>query len=349
MPRPDDRIPWDESNPDHWESLSLSRHDDDLLRSLGGSWDGPPELPRHWVHTAAVLDGSRTASVLADTYPGNRPSAVKDPRLCLLLPLWRAVLPGPLTALVVWRSPLAVARSLSRRDGLSLPSGLALWERYNRSALAGLAGVATYVSDFESVVADPAASVSAWADWLDSTEPLAGQRAGWDTTAAAAAIAPELRHQTAASGDEDRLRLSEGQRHLHETLAELRGGHQALGEVELGTETPWVTELLATRREAGQEARRSENVRQAFYAMRQRWSDTWHDLARTGAERDLARSERDDTRIELERTQGDLATAEEKLHQLYESTSWKATKALRTSVSKIEQWGLRPSGPGSGR
>ncbi len=52
---------------------------------------------------------------------------------------------------------------------------------------------------------------------------------GGTPTAAAAAIAPELRHQTAPSGDEDRLRLSEGQRHLHDTLAELRGGHQAPG------------------------------------------------------------------------------------------------------------------------
>ncbi len=346
MPRPGDRIPWDESNPDHWESLSVSRHDDDLLRALGGSWDGPPDLDRHWVHTAAVLDGTRTASVLADAYPEAGPAAVKDPRLCLILPLWRAVLPGTLTALLVWRSPLAVARSLHRRDGLSLACGLALWERYNRSALAGLAGVATYVTDYESVVADPAASVSAWAEWLGSTEAFAGERARWDTEAAAAVIAPELLHQTAPHGSEDPLLLSEGQQQLHDTLAELGGGHRPLGRCELGDETPWATDLLATRREVGLVTRRAEDVRQEFYAMRQRWAETWHDLARTGDERDAARSERDETRSDLERALADLASAEEKLHQLYESTSWKATRALRSSAAKLEQWGHRSSGPG---
>jgi hypothetical protein len=349
MPRPGDRIPWHESNPEHWESLSLSRHDDGLLNSLGGSWDGPPDLSGHWLHTAAVLDGNRTASVLAGAYPESAPPAVKDPRLCLLLPLWRTVLPDPVAALLVWRSPLAVARSLHRRDGLALTSGLALWERYNRSALAGLAGIPTYVTSFESVVADPVASVTAWADWLGSTEPLAGMSEGREIEAAAAAIAPGLRHQSAPRGGEGGPPLSGAQELLHATLTELAGGHRPLEPCALAEETPWATDLLATRREVGRVAGRAERIRQEFYAIRQRLHDTRDDLVRTGSERDAARAERDATRDDLKRAGADLAEHEEKLRQLYESTSWKATKALRAGAAKLEQWGHRPAGPGQER
>ena len=43
------------------------------------------------------------------------PSVWKDPRVCLLLDYWREALTGPLAAVLVWRSPLAVARSLAQR------------------------------------------------------------------------------------------------------------------------------------------------------------------------------------------------------------------------------------------
>ena len=47
-PGADDRMDWPESNPEHWESLSLTVFDDKLLDALGGSWDAPPELPVNW-------------------------------------------------------------------------------------------------------------------------------------------------------------------------------------------------------------------------------------------------------------------------------------------------------------
>ncbi|MGO8871368.1 MAG: hypothetical protein ACLQPH_08190, partial [Acidimicrobiales bacterium] len=49
VPRFDDRIhdqPW--SNPEHWESASMVRFNDELLDQLGGSWDAPPVLNPGW-------------------------------------------------------------------------------------------------------------------------------------------------------------------------------------------------------------------------------------------------------------------------------------------------------------
>ena len=354
MPRPGDRMAGGESNPEHWESLSLSLHDEGLLQSLGGSWDAPPDLPRHWIHTAQVAGGVRSGAVLAAAYPDPGPSAVKDPRICLLLPHWRTVLSAPMVALLVWRSPLDVARSLRRRDGLPVASGLALWERYNRSALQGLAGADAYVTSYESILADPAASVAAWTDWLGSLDRFGAYRSGWDAGRAVAAIAPELRHHATASAPDGGDLLSAEQQDLLSRLEGLAGRHRSLPDMGLGEETPWATAVLAGRREATRGARQAAEDRRRFWAVRQRWAQSQAELARASADLGTARAERDGARAErdgaletLADTQAALADADAKLSQLYSSSSWKATKPLRSSLAKVEQW-RRPPGPGSG-
>ena len=106
-----------------------------------------PQLPEGWENDSGLPDQSAATEALAAAYPDPGPSVWKDPRICLLLPYWRAVLQAPMAAVLVWRAPLAVARSLRRRDGTPLPYGVALWERYNRSAIANLAGTDVYVLD----------------------------------------------------------------------------------------------------------------------------------------------------------------------------------------------------------
>ncbi len=369
MPRPRDRMPGGESNPEHWESLSLSLHDEGLLHALGGSWDAPPDRPRHWVHTAQVAGGFRSAGVLAAAYPEPVPSAVKDPRICLLLPHWRTVLAAPMVALLVWRAPLDVARSLLQRDGLPLASGLALWERYNRSALQGLVGADAYVTSYESVLAEPAASLTAWADWLGPLDGFDGYRSEWDADRAVAAIAPELRHQATTSDSGGRELLSAEQQDLLRRLEGLAGPHRPLPDLGLGEETPWATAVLAARREATRGAHQAEEDRRRFWALRERWGESRVELARAAAdlrtarderdgahqerdgahqERDGAHQERDGALESLAATRAALADAEDKLSQLYRSSSWRATKPLRAGLTKVEQWGRRSPGPGSG-
>ena len=96
----------------------------------------------------------------------------------------------------MWRSPLAVARSLGQRDEIALVDGLALWERYNRSALSGLIGVDTYVAQYESIVADPDRFVGDVAGWLGSLDQFAAHADQWDSDGAAASIDRSLLHQS---------------------------------------------------------------------------------------------------------------------------------------------------------
>jgi hypothetical protein len=173
----------------------------------------------------------------------------KDPRLCLLLPYWRNLLPDPLAAVLVWRSPITVARSLERRDGTPLPEGLALWERYNRRAIEGLAGVDTYVVDYESVITDPRATIDGLITWLASLEQFEAAAEGWDGAAGSTVIADELLHHRRNPSDDDDTVMLATQRDLCSYLSKIGGGHRPFSPEPLGEESAWTSSVLQLRRE----------------------------------------------------------------------------------------------------
>ena len=179
---PADRMDRVTSNPEHWESMAASQFNEDLLASLGAAWDAPPAADAESPLPDPVSGAEDPARIMAQAYPEPGPVVWKDPRACLLLPFWRAALPGPLAVIFVWREPLAVARSLHRRDGIPLADGLALWEHYNRCAAVGLQGVDTFVLDYSSVVDDPEKVV------VHVTHPTAEK----EPEVAAAEAAPEI-------------------------------------------------------------------------------------------------------------------------------------------------------------
>ncbi len=246
---PDDRVEWAESNPEHWESLSLALYDEDLLARFDGSWDAPPELPRGWQHGPEILGAPDPKGVLATAYPGSGPSVWKDPRLCLVLPFWRDVLVPPVAAVFVWRSPIAVARSLLERDGMPLPDGLALWERYNRSAVDALDGVDTFVLDYESVVEDTQASLGDLLSWLGSLDQFADSSLRFDLDAVTASIAGELAHHASEGRADSPTACLPEQRELAGFLAASRGGHRPFAPVLPCEESPWTTSILRLRHE----------------------------------------------------------------------------------------------------
>jgi hypothetical protein len=252
-----DRWEVTQGNPDHWESAVLGLHDDALLERLGGAWDRPPE-PGSWWESDPDLTGDQygdPAVPASVAFPGTGPVVWKDPRVCLLLPYWLPRLPPPVAAVFIWRAPLAVAHSLEARDGTHLADGVALWERYNRAGLSGLGGVDTFVTRYESIVADPAGRLGELAAWLGSLPQLAAYATRWDVGAACASISPRMQHQREVDGSG--LLLPEHWS-LIEHLESLRGAHHPLRSSLPGEESPWTTALLADRRQAVFPARRRD-------------------------------------------------------------------------------------------
>ncbi len=143
---------------------------------------------------------------------------MKDPRICLTLPFWRSALPSTLGAVFVLRDPMDVARSLEARDGIPVILGLAMWDRYIRSATAGLAGIPTLVVEYDAMLEDPSKASKAVSAFLEQMgiHPESGE-----TEDAATRLDPKLRHQGDRRDEYDDLVTS--QRNVLHSLTEYAG------------------------------------------------------------------------------------------------------------------------------
>jgi GT2 family glycosyltransferase len=242
---PADLMPGNEGNAHgYWESIRLSDFDERLLNDVSSTWATPP-YPfdrQRLVHDTEVVDAARR--LLADV-AGQPPWVWKDPRICLLLPFWKEVLDHRPVIVMVHRDPLEVAESISRRHALSVPHGLALWERYVRTAVRDCAGLPTFVLGYSDLLARPEQRLRELAMFL------AGHRLPVDPevelTPALASLRPESRHER-ANPDMPRDRVPTPQHELLARLDALSGPHDHLPLLDLGDETEWVDALLSSRR-----------------------------------------------------------------------------------------------------
>jgi hypothetical protein len=144
-----------EDNPSgHWESNTLCDLNEMILHVFGGFDMGMPPMPRAWLQSrrAEYLQGVMRAT-FDDVYRGER-WLWKDPRICLTLPLWRQVLDDFCVVFVV-READPVTRSLHRREGFPIVYCYALWEEYNRRAVAASSGLPVVTVDFDAMLDDP--------------------------------------------------------------------------------------------------------------------------------------------------------------------------------------------------
>jgi hypothetical protein len=242
----------------YFESERMMAFNNGLLTFLGGTWSAPPSLVPGW-ELDSGLDGLRPRAALcfAQTFP-SRPMAWKDPRTCITLPFWRTVIDPPLAAVLVYRDPREVGRSLQVRDAVGLTYALALWIRYMRDACSGLVGLPTLVVDYARVLDEPSAWVEELAGFLNGV--------GVDIDAstrrtAVVSLDPELRHQRAPVDQPP----SAGDQHVEmfEVLRTCDGAHDAWSPPDLGIEPDWVEEVLTLRRAADELTRIETTLRTA--------------------------------------------------------------------------------------
>jgi hypothetical protein len=127
------------------ELRGLVKLHDRILKRSGGSWWQPPE------EVSIAEDDCRQRDEVLAMIPGEQ-VAVKDPRMLLVLGLWRDLEPRWIGVI---RNPVAVRSSLERRvrergrPGLDGAGWEALWRRYNRILLAELERSPFPVIDFD--------------------------------------------------------------------------------------------------------------------------------------------------------------------------------------------------------
>jgi len=325
-----DRMEPRASNPEHWESVGAALYNEALLAGLDAGWDAPPPVT-YEARDLVPADGlPDPAAVMAAAYPRPGPLVWKDPRACLLLPYWRGILPAPLTAIFIWRDPLEVARSLHTRDGMPIADGVALWERYNRSAATGLQGVDTFVLDYADLLGDPEGTLGGIADWLRGLNRFGADAETWDIAAAAATVDRRLHRETADDGVRDDF--PPVPRLLADWLTSLAGSHTPLGSAPPQPMSPWPAAILETRREIARQRRLVEDRDAELVRHTSEHAEVVAMLEALVRSRD-ARIRVLNSDLEGEALRYSGLRAE--LNRVLGSPSWRATAPLRKALARL--------------
>lgn len=174
--RPDELLEPREDNPGgYFERADVQVFNDRVLSQIGASWDRPPGAEELQDFGDESVDKELEALVTAlEADAGGAAFALKDPRLCVLWPLWERHLPRSATLVLTFRHPAEVAASLYERDGLPVPMGLALWEDYVRRSIVAAQHRAAVVVRYGDLLAQPEKSIEGLAAALGTTVP-----SGW--------------------------------------------------------------------------------------------------------------------------------------------------------------------------
>jgi hypothetical protein len=143
----------------YWENNDIVAVHDILFNKLGVGWDMVGSMPDGWLDSNAASSARKSIKKLLDYHYGKKGLwAIKDPRMCRLMPLWLPILdemdqqPGFLLTL---RHPIEVAKSLGKRDGFGIRKGLLLWLAHNRDAFAACRGRKYSITSYDQLLTDP--------------------------------------------------------------------------------------------------------------------------------------------------------------------------------------------------
>ena len=144
----------------HWEHRGVNNINDQILRHFRQTWTTflPLELNQTPPHLIQKLDAMLVKVISEAEAPL---LVLKDPRFCVLLPLWLESLDRldvEVKVIFCVRHPDAVVKSLLRRNQLCYERGLLLWLYYNFEAIR----VAGLMRSHRLI----------YPDWLDEPEEL---------------------------------------------------------------------------------------------------------------------------------------------------------------------------------
>lgn len=188
----------------YFEPWKIALFNDARLREGGAAWDDIFAFPYRPLTTKAERTWlNRAEALFEEEYGEVRHPLLKDPRVTVLMPFWRTVLTELEVAarcVIPVRHPLAVAGSLSRRNGFAPEKSVLIWTAYMLAAEA-------YTRDLPRAFVSYDGLLSDWRAEVAKIEAAHGAPLPKLTEASAKAIGrfltPELRHNDAAGGLKD--------------------------------------------------------------------------------------------------------------------------------------------------
>ena len=150
--------PAEDNRSGFWEHADVVAVHEELLKDLGRAWHDARALPEGWPLSAAARKARvKLARLIADEFDASALCAVKDPRLCRFVPLWREVLLESgldAVALLVVRHPAEVACSLNARDGLRCETTCLNWLQHFVEAETATRGMPRSLLAYDDLLAD---------------------------------------------------------------------------------------------------------------------------------------------------------------------------------------------------
>ncbi|MFN8125122.1 MAG: hypothetical protein U0R64_01230 [Candidatus Nanopelagicales bacterium] len=265
---PGTAFPVDSANSEGlFERVEVVALDDRWLDRLGGSWEVPPLTSAQTWRTLDLHELEASRAQLPFLSGRTTQWFVKDPRICLLLPLWDRLALRRLPVVVGVRPHREVAQSLAVRNGMTLRRALALWAEYHRALVDSGGDRAGLVVDYDRALEAPHPAVAALGEFVAGGVPS-------DVVAdVAATVKPQLRRQDTGplAGSAERLAAD-----LDEFRSVLGEAHLAALPTDLPPLPDWALEALDEMRELWM-------VRRELAAVREGRTAAERAIRRTGA------------------------------------------------------------------
>ena len=214
----DDLLEANEWNPlGYGEHREVVERHDALLRTLGLSWDSAraPDLESAAVRATEV----DFVALLERDFVDSALLALKDPRLCRFLPLWRRVFDATgidARYVLMLRHPLEIAASLARRDDLGLAKSLLLWAGHVIAAERETRGERRAFVDYAGLMSDWRGTAEQLGEALGLRWPIELDSAANDVESY---LTPDLRHHSTPTWPDDTAQRFPWAIRLHEALA----------------------------------------------------------------------------------------------------------------------------------
>lgn len=147
-----------------WEHSDIVQLNEWILRVSGYSWDVACDGREPKSNTKGVSDALFSIeTILKNDFANSQTWLIKDPRICCLLSLWKPILERlnvkPYYVLL-YRSPMAVASSLKKRNGFVLKKGLYLWLSYLFSAEKQTRGKDRLFIEYDDLLSNESENIS---------------------------------------------------------------------------------------------------------------------------------------------------------------------------------------------
>lgn len=140
----------------HFEPRKIVAVNEELLEKLGARAPGSPDMPPDWLEQKETKEARvKIQEILRHDFSDQDLFVIKDPRLCLLLPLYRALLEEEgisVKIIIIQRNREEVIKSLNERDGMPAAVGQSYYEKHIRALKANLTGVESLCVSFDRLI-----------------------------------------------------------------------------------------------------------------------------------------------------------------------------------------------------